>query len=316
MPLPPAFGTVTICNPPCLLLRHERLAELSSSDVATPSQKENIKPAMAASPLQHVAESSVVAPQPPREVIQDEAGFAPQGFTEEERQAAWAASRFGSATAGHARPVALWIVGPSAVGKSTLAAQVAPNFGIPMSATWSEASAEVDLDAVVVDGAFFREVHATYQRWVKSADWAAAYPAMKKVINHEKDELLRAAARHKKHLIVPQTCLNLNACLSMMRELAQAGYTNHVLAIVAPRDEVARRGRAREREDGKRYAPWEFDASIAAVGPMIAASNGRFQVMRAVQPGAPSGVRRLLGVELASGSGGQEVRLQEDVVLR
>jgi len=243
------------------------------------------------------------------------AGPLVEVFTPEERAAAWCRAGKDNATCGHERPVALWIIGPSAVGKSTIAHELGPEFDVPPTKSRLAGSRRGHgHDAVLVDGEFFREVHSTYQEWAKSACWVDAYPKLKPVINKEKQEMLEAAARGRQHLVLPQTCMNLPKCLGTMADLARSGYTNHILAVTAPRDEVARRGLAREVEEGKRYAPEEYDRSVAAFGPLIAACNGRYQVVRAVEPpldSAEEGRRTLLREVLASGAGGPDVVLPE-----
>lgn len=246
-------------------------------------------------------------------------------FTDEERREAWNLSAFDTATR-QDRPVALWIIGPSAVGKSTLANELAPELGIPLlrpgtgrpSILASSSDTKSVLDAVIVDGHFFREVHSTYKIWSKSADWASAYPALKPLINKEKQELTKRAADERKHLVIPQTCLNLSKCLSEVQELVTCGYTNQVLAIFAPREEVARRGHAREQATGKRYAPSEYEHSMAAIGPMIAACNGEYRLVRSIEQVSPPAsemlVRQLSSEVLARGLCGSEPTLPTEVL--
>lgn len=232
----------------------------------------------------------------------------PEGLTDVERRAAWALAGFDVASSGHARPIALWIIGPSAVGKSTLAFDVAADFGIPACALSAQGdgaggasgSTARAPDGVLVDGESFREAWGAYQEWAKSPDWVRAYPSLKQAINRAKTQMLREAARQRKHLIMPHTCMDLGDCISTIGELTDAGYMNHVLAVAAPRNEVADRGKSREEKVHKRYAPGEFEHSIAAFGPMIAAANGRYEVVFLRLPeadceGSPSGSCRGAG---------------------
>jgi len=213
----------------------------------------------------------------------------PQPLTDEERRAAWTAANFFEATTGHKRPVALWILGPSSVGKSTLTAQAGPRFGIPALHMNSDYSAQPgkdirgQLDAVIIDGEFMRAAHGGWQQWVKSPEWRSAYPALKSTINGEKDKMCMEAAKRRQHLVIPQTCLNLHKGLTDLKELAQMGYVNHVFAVIAPLEECRRRGLSRELETGKRYQPLEFEQSISAVPSMIQAINGRYELVRAIE---------------------------------
>lgn len=262
------------------------------------------------------AENVWAIPSPPN----GDSCLVPRPLTDEERERAWRAANYIDATAGNASPIALWILGPSSVGKSTLTAEVGPSFGIPklpgakgrrISHAPSERCGPLAhpedmrcrLDAVIIDGEYMRDAHEVWQRWVKTPDWRAAYPAMKSTINAEKDRMEAEAVSGKKNLIIPQTMLHLHKGFADVEKLCKLGYTNHVLAIVAPLEECQVRGRAREIETGKRYQPLEFEQSIAAIPKIIAACNGRYQVIRAVEEN--DGALQELGYRrLAAGNAG------------
>lgn len=209
----------------------------------------------------------------------------PRPLTDSEREEAWTRANFFNASSNQEPPIALWILGPSSVGKSSLTAQVGPSFGIPRRGESSEEPSDERqaLDAVLVDGEFMRDAHAVWHRWIRSPDWRLAYPAMKATINAEKDHMCAEAVKDGKHIIVPQTALNLQKALEELRKLESCGYTNHVLAVVAPLEECQRRGSTREAETGKRYQPAEFHKSIEAIVPILAAANGRYAVVRALE---------------------------------
>lgn len=231
------------------------------------------------------------------------AHLVPRPLTEEERKAAWTAANFYNATSSQEQPVALWVLGPSSVGKSTLTAQIAPKFGIPKLAEGADNRSQ--LDAVIIDGEFVRDAHDVWQRWVKLPDWRSAYPALKSVINKEKDSMCTEAASLRKHLVIPQTMLNLRKGLTEVDELAIHGYINHVVAVVAPLEECQRRGRCREEETGKRYQPLEYEKSIAAIPQVISRSNGRYELVKAIERDDPKS-----GMDfhtLAEGHGGNFV---------
>ncbi|CAK0794055.1 unnamed protein product [Prorocentrum cordatum] len=166
---------------------------------------------------------------------------------------------------------------------------VAPRFGIGLAQGAQEPpeASRQHLDAVIVDGEFMRDAHGS------------AYPALKSVINQEKDSMCTAAAEDRRHLVIPQTMLNLDKGLTEVVQLSCQGYTNHVVAVVAPLEDCQRRGAARELETGKRYEPREFRKSIDSIWPMISACNGRYELLHAVEPEAK--VRRLEYRTLASG---------------
>jgi len=236
---------------------------------------------------------------------QEEPRFVPRPLTQEERQLAWTAANFFDAASDQASPVALWILGPSSVGKSTITVDVAPSFGI-LRAGWVSSEQQADrrrqLDAVVVDGEYMRDAHGVWQAWVGTDDWRSAYPALKSFINKEKDDMCAEAVRCRKNLVIPQTALKLPKALAEMEDIKNCGYTNHVLAVVAPLAECERRGQKRELTTGKRYQPDEFNQSISAIPPLIAASNGRFRIVRAHE--RPGTTHRMDFDTLCEGTGG------------
>lgn len=244
-----------------------------------------------------------------RETVDGCETFKPRPLTEEERAGAWHAANFFSAESSQSSPIALWILGPSSVGKSTVVAKAAPDFGLcysPINST-EEKEQRGHLDAVIIDGEFVRDAHGVWQAWVRTPDWHSAYPALKSTINREKDRLYAEAASQRKHLVIPHTMLNLQKGLTEMEELTRLGYTNHVLAVVAPLEECRKRGLPREQETGKRYQPLEFETSISAIPPIIAACNGQYKVARVVK--VPD--ERALDFQvLAFGCGGQAEQLR------
>ncbi|CAK9082621.1 unnamed protein product [Durusdinium trenchii] len=206
----------------------------------------------------------------------------PRELTLEERQVAWFAANFDDASGDQAVPIALWILGPSSVGKSTISVDTAPRFDIPCrTADNPGGDQRRRLDAVIIDGEFMRDAHGVWKEWIETDDWRSAYPALKAIINHEKEELCHEAVRQRKHLVIPQTALKLPKALAEMEMLIKSGYTNHVLAVVAPLAECQQRGWKRELTTGKRYQADEFQQSISAIPPLIASSNGRYAVVRA-----------------------------------
>ncbi|CAE7471423.1 unnamed protein product [Symbiodinium natans] len=213
------------------------------------------------------------------------------------------AANFFDATSEQGGPIALWILGPSSVGKSTITVDVAPSFGIPRAGgTLEQADRRRQLDAVVIDGEYMRDAHAVWQAWIETDDWRSAYPALKAFINKEKDDMCAEAVSRRKNLIIPQTALKLPKALAEMERIKNSGYTNHVLAVVAPLVECQRRGQKRELSTGKRYQPDEFERSISAIPPLIAACNGRFRIVRARE--RPGTSHRMDFETLQEGSGG------------
>ena len=131
-------------------------------------------------------------------------------FTEEEKERIYVRIHMISAPpqTGSSRPAALWVFGPSAVGKSALTdSQASSLFGTPQN-------------AVLVDGAEFREVHAGWQAvvvhgMINGCLHADAWPAFKAVGKSSsatgdgisgqlKSRIVSEAIRDRKHLVIPE----------------------------------------------------------------------------------------------------------------
>ncbi|CAE8696395.1 unnamed protein product [Polarella glacialis] len=265
---------------------------------------------LAAAKLSEGSPSAVSTPSAAAETNSSETSetstlpFLPRPLTKEERLLAWRAANFFDAEPDQERPIALWILGPSSVGKSTISADVEPHFEIPSlhtedvsnSASRLSGDPRRRLNAVLIDGEFIRDAHGVWKSWIQTSGWALAYPALKATINQEKDLMCTEAVRSRKHVLIPQTALNLPKALSEIKDMAERGYTNHVLAVVAPLTDCQRRGQKREVETGKRYKPDEnelptlaphtfprkptFDRSVEAIPPLIAACNGRYSIVQ------------------------------------
>lgn len=98
-------------------------------------------------------------------------------FSEEELQEAYEASGFYSAQRAK-KKAAMWLIGPSACGKSTLA---------PKAATWTGMDAE---GYVTIDGEAFRDAHQGYQKAIMEGHqngcvWWGAYLGIRENINEE-----------------------------------------------------------------------------------------------------------------------------------
>ena len=168
-------------------------------------------------------------------------------------------------------PTAIWLVGPSAAGKSFMAKDVALDLGIPPLGDGT--------DAVLVDGQTFRSAHGGYQEVVSEGYklhcvWRQAYPALRQELEKHKQRLLQEAARRKLNVIIPHTCYLLSECAAWLQNLDRHGYKNHVVMVLGDRHLVERRGMARAHLSGKRYAPEEWKATVQSGFDMIALATG------------------------------------------
>lgn len=148
------------------------------------------------------------------------------------------------------QPVAVWLVGPSAAGKSYLTHDVAKGFGIAFLPT-------DEPNAVLLDGSSFRNWHSGYQAVIQEGRrlhcvWRAAYPAMRSRLRHEKSRLLRRATRDRLNVLIPHTCDYLSECAPLLYFLHRRGYTNHVVMVLGDREIIRKRGLRRARTTGKK----------------------------------------------------------------
>lgn len=168
-------------------------------------------------------------------------------------------------------PMAVWLVGPSATGKSFMATDVALDLGIAALGDGN--------DAVLVDGHMFRVAHGGYQAVVKEGSklrcvWRQAYPSLREQLQRQKERLLREAARRRLNVIIPHTCYDLSECVSWLHSLHRHGYKNHVVMVLGDRNVVELRGIMRARSSGKRYAPEEWNVALNSGFQMIALATG------------------------------------------
>ncbi|CAJ1337428.1 unnamed protein product [Effrenium voratum] len=187
--------------------------------------------------------------------------------------------RVGQKAAGLARaskarkqPLAVWLVGPSAAGKSFMAQEVAMKLGVG----FGEGG---EADAVLVDGSGFRKVHQGYQAVVREGHrlnciWRQAYPALQEQVQKQKLTLLHRAAHQKQNVIIPHTCDLLSYCAPWLHALQSQGYTNHVVLVIGDRRVIQHRGMIRARATGKRYAPGLWEASVRNALEMVALATG------------------------------------------
>lgn len=160
-------------------------------------------------------------------------------------------------------PMALWVFGPSAVGKSRLAeARAHDLFGCLEN-------------AVLVDGSIFREVHAGFcavkRHGIKTSVLHA--DAWKTLKNQGKERegqgattrlkkyIIDSAVSSRQHLIIPETADDMGKIESFMDRLAKAGYVMHALCLWAPMEDTRRRGEPRSVREGKVWSARGFDSS-------------------------------------------------------
>lgn len=189
-------------------------------------------------------------------------------FSAAERSAARSAAGFDAARS-TSRPHAVWLIGPSASGKSTLT---------PRAAQWTGMD---EHGYVTVDGEFFRDAHGGYQAALESGHnngcvWWGAYTLIRENVNKEKQLMLREAVEAGKNLAIPSTCLRKSQCVDVAAMLLERGYQVHIVGIYGEKEEIIHRGKKRAATKGKRYDPREFILALRQFAPMLRLCNGQY----------------------------------------
>lgn len=192
-------------------------------------------------------------------------------FTEEELHAAYVASGYYSAKRAR-KKAAMWLIGPSACGKSTLA---------PKAAQWTGMDGE---GYVTIDGEVFRDAHHGYQNAIIEGQqhgcvWWNAYLGIRENINEEKQLLLERARNDGKHLMIPSTCLRRAQCVDVAEDLMHAGYEIHIVGVFGNKATIVERGRKRAMNAGKRYDPREFELALQMFAPMLRLCTGTWRMV-------------------------------------
>jgi len=177
------------------------------------------------------------------------------------------------------------LMGSSAVGKSTASRTLMEEYGIH---NVEDGHGGMVADAVQIDGEIFRRVHKGFQDIVQAGlmqsppcIWRGAWKKTQARTQSKvyKKKVYKTALEAKKNLIIPSPCASdIEGCLKRMKELKEAGYTNHVVAIYARDKLVEERGRSRADFDGKMYVSVKDDA-VYAFAPMIVMANGNWQLV-------------------------------------
>jgi len=190
-------------------------------------------------------------------------------FNDAERRDARREAGCERAVAGREVPQAIWLIGPSASGKSTLA---------PIAAGWVGINSG---DFIMVDGEFFRDSHQGYQAALSEGKqhgcvWWGAYLGIRENVNLEKQAMLQESIEAHQNLVIPSTCLRQSQCIDVVQRQLENGYKVHIVGVYGDKDVIVGRGRKRAMEKGKRYDPREFGLALKQFAPMLRLCNGNF----------------------------------------
>lgn len=180
------------------------------------------------------------------------------------------------------KPIALWLMGSSAVGKSTASKALMEEYGIPKI---KDGNGEVRANAVQIDGEIFRSAHNGFKNVVEyglrqnppclfEKGWKGTRARSESKVYKKK--VFSNAVQEKKNLIIPSPCASdLAGCLGRVQLLSEAGYVNHIVVIYAREKLVEERGLSRADRDGKKFVSVVEDSTFA-FAPMIAIANGNY----------------------------------------
>jgi hypothetical protein len=184
-----------------------------------------------------------------------------QTFTEEEVQRCYGRANKLTAPKGLERPRALWIFGPSAVGKSFLTARKAAELFGALE------------NAVQIDGSEFRLVHAGFQAVAAHGQsqcvlHADAWPKFKSTALEDssdrptlKKRLLKETLADRQNVVIPDCANNPKKLQAYIELVRSAGYEMHAVCLWAPLSVTRGRGEGRSVREGKLWNPKDYDTS-------------------------------------------------------
>jgi len=155
----------------------------------------------------------------------------------------------------NSKPIALWIFGPPAVGKTTITNEKARDlFG------------QAD-NAVTIDGDIFRAVHKGFlmvalhglrNNWIHKEAWEI----LKKTghMDRIKEGIVDHAVQHRQNLKIPEAAANTKRIQGMLERLEAAGYGMHAIFLWAPKSVTEGRGRPRSVKAGKVFSSKHYQA--------------------------------------------------------
>lgn len=186
-------------------------------------------------------------------------------FREEEELRAFEAVGL-SAASGAAVPFALWVLGPSAAGKSTLISNLQPSGFIDTR------------NYVVVDGDALRDLHPGFSALVANGKaqnciWKCGFDLNKRITNKMKDKIMKQAVDQKMNLVLPHT----HPESKISQKLAAGGYAVSVISVYGNKAEIIDRGLSRSLESGKRYNGYAaFQKSLDSFAQTLQFCTGKF----------------------------------------
>jgi hypothetical protein len=159
------------------------------------------------------------------------------------------------------KPAALWIFGPSAVGKTFITGAKANHLFHNLQ------------NAVVVDGTELREAHMGFQAVAVHGQehgvlHADAWPSFKKYLDEAasnkvtlKRRLMHEALKARQNLVIPDCANNPKRLQELIEEVRSAGYQMHAVCLWAPLSMTRARGEERSVREGKLWTPKDYDIS-------------------------------------------------------
>lgn len=163
------------------------------------------------------------------------------------------------------KPAALWIFGPSAVGKSFITGAKAVTLFNAVT------------NAVLIDGTDFREVHAGFNAVAVHGQengllHADAWPIFKTKALEAKDgkptlkrRMVNESIRDRQNLIMPDCANNPNRLKALIEEVKAAGYAMHAVCLWAPLSVTRARGEERSVREGKLWTGKDYGTSTKAL---------------------------------------------------
>lgn len=152
---------------------------------------------------------------------------------------------------------ALFVLGPSASGKTTLLKQ---------------AVADIPQGAITVDGSTIRDCSEVWRRTVQRASDRGLsgfsnyfQNDFKGPADRLKHSIMDNAINNRANVVVPETASNVQGVIDMVDRFLAAGYRLSFVATIAVKHVCEERGRSREAEEGKKFSSKNWKNSVQAI---------------------------------------------------
>ena len=174
------------------------------------------------------------------------------------------------------RPIALWLFGPPAAGKTSVSDEVEEDY---FGATGA---------AVSIDGSHVRDSHTGFQKVLKHGFdnqmiHADAWSKLKatKYVERLKEEIFHLAVKNRQHIKICDAAQKPERARKMLKSLEDADYELHAMCLWVPEVAIRSRGQHRSAESGRVVCSSTYASSSEAT---LAFAKSWDEQIRAADP--------------------------------